>query len=327
MNVNNRITMHRNARWILYFVVLMFYSLLSFERQYKLMNPFLSQLASSHSIKPRSLVSSVFTTSDTLHDSDASKPMPALPGDYVHPNIMYGHLHMAKTGGTSLNGILANQFERICGHKGYSYDSYEQNEIAKATYHSPNAMRKYGRDRVDFGEMEKIGYENCNYVSHEIKWKFWISHFGNRTFHGIPMELHVPCRDRVDHLMSQCNHNNRQLDCEASSDQKFYKSIDKCFVMLDRIHKDLTEHFDIKCYDFKNQFTTYLQYMSEKLQPRMLVSSPYVKRETNLPRNRTKECIWKYPKLLEKTDKYLLKNIYYYQFCESCMGSENEIAG
>ena len=28
---------------------------------------------------------------------------------------MYGHVHIAKTGGTSLNGMLANGFERVCG--------------------------------------------------------------------------------------------------------------------------------------------------------------------------------------------------------------------
>lgn len=35
------------------------------------------------------------------------------------PNLMYGHVHMAKTGGSSVNGILANKFERVCGNKGY----------------------------------------------------------------------------------------------------------------------------------------------------------------------------------------------------------------
>jgi len=36
-------------------------------------------------------------------------------------NIIYGHIHIAKTGGTSLNGMLANKFERICGHKGENH--------------------------------------------------------------------------------------------------------------------------------------------------------------------------------------------------------------
>ena len=43
-------------------------------------------------------------------------------------NVVYGHIHIMKTGGTSLNGILATKYERICGHKGYSYDAILQNE-------------------------------------------------------------------------------------------------------------------------------------------------------------------------------------------------------
>lgn len=38
-----------------------------------------------------------------------------------HAKTLYGHVHMAKTGGTSINGILANKFERVCGHKGESH--------------------------------------------------------------------------------------------------------------------------------------------------------------------------------------------------------------
>ena len=32
--------------------------------------------------------------------------------------IIYAQVHMAKTGGTSVNGIITNRFERFCGHKG-----------------------------------------------------------------------------------------------------------------------------------------------------------------------------------------------------------------
>ena len=42
-------------------------------------------------------------------------------------NITYGHIHMAKTAGTTLNSMLALNFERVCGHKGYSFDYYQAN--------------------------------------------------------------------------------------------------------------------------------------------------------------------------------------------------------
>jgi hypothetical protein len=42
---------------------------------------------------------------------------PSIPGEYVYPDhIIYGQVHMAKTGGTSVNGIFSNKFERVCGN-------------------------------------------------------------------------------------------------------------------------------------------------------------------------------------------------------------------
>ena len=43
------------------------------------------------------------------------------------PSIIYGHVHMAKTAGTEINGMLSMRYERICGTKGYSYDATPTN--------------------------------------------------------------------------------------------------------------------------------------------------------------------------------------------------------
>jgi hypothetical protein len=255
---------------------------------------------------------------------DDKPTTPVVQTHYVHPPILYGHVHMSKTGGTSINGIFANRFERICGHKGYSYDAFSSNERARERAKT-NKPKIWGRDRVPWDTMTKIGYENCDYFSNEIHWKWWVTNFGNRTFHGIPMELHVPCRDPIDHLMSQCSYKTKKLKCDAASDEEFFSSIKKCFAYISSRYDDnLRKHFDIKCYDFWKQFTTYQDYMSERLQPRRLVSTPYVKRESNLPRNKTSECIWGRPDLLEKATNYLLKQPYY-QFCNACLGSEDDI--
>jgi len=241
---------------------------------------------------------------------------------YVYPNVIYGHVHIAKTGGTSINGIFANKFERVCGHKGYSYNAYNDNELAKQVKGPADGFEVQVPPEI----MEKIGYENCDYVSNETPWEFWIDKFGDGKFHGIPLELHVPCRDRIDHLMSQCNFRHATLDCDASSDEDFFESVRGCFTnLMVRYHHELAEHFHVQCFDFKKQFTTYTQYMSKRLQPRRLESEPYIKRETNRPRDRMNECIWKRPDLLDKTNVYLLENVPYYQFCDYCMGSEDEI--
>ncbi|KAL7474643.1 hypothetical protein ACHAW6_000608, partial [Cyclotella cf. meneghiniana] len=130
---------------------------------------------------------------------------------------------MAKTGGTSLNAILANKFEHVCGHKGYSYDAYQENERAK----NQSGLIKlpedqWTRGRVSAKEMRTIGFEDCDYISHEMYWPFWSNTFGDGKFHGMRMELHVPCRNRIDHLMSQCNHHapkKLELACNATTDE------------------------------------------------------------------------------------------------------------
>jgi hypothetical protein len=244
-----------------------------------------------------------------------------------YSNVIYGHVHMAKTGGTSLNGILANRFERVCGHKGYSYNAYINNEIAKEKFNGSKPFSRlggYGPDRVRPRDMNDIGYEDCDYISHEIQYSWWIKTFGDAKFFGTPMELHVPCRDPLDHLMSNCNFRNEHINC-ASGDDAFYKSVDKCVILKNRFNENLTKHFDVKCFDFKEQFTTYIDYMASKLQQRRFVSTPYVKRETNEQRNKTNECIWQHPDLMEKAKNYLLEKEPYYQFCDSCIGSEHDL--
>lgn len=70
---------------------------------------------------------------------------------YIPSTVLFGHVHMAKTGGTSLNGILANRFERVCGHKGSSYDAYQSNERAKRKMDNGEIASLTGvwnRDRV-----------------------------------------------------------------------------------------------------------------------------------------------------------------------------------
>jgi hypothetical protein len=47
----------------------------------------------------------------------------------------------------------------------------------------------------------KIGYEDCDWISIE-RHAVFLSQFASWPF---PMELHLPCRDPLDNLMSQCN--------------------------------------------------------------------------------------------------------------------------
>ena len=244
-----------------------------------------------------------------------------------HPTKLYGHVHMAKTGGSSINGIMANKFERVCGHKGYSYDAYKDNKI-RAKIAATGGETKPGRGRIFEEEMEAIGFDDCDWVSNEVEWTFWSRVFGDSKFHSFDMELHVPCRDPVDHLMSQCNHIHRELNCDADTDEEYFKSVEDCFVRVrDRYNHKLKHHFNVKCYDFSEQFTGYLNLMSDVLEDRRYQTEDeeYAKRDSNTPRDKEHECIWKNPELVDKTKAYLLENVEYYSFCDKCLGSDNDL--
>ena len=74
-----------------------------------------------------------------------------------HAKKIFGHVHMAKTAGTSVNGIAANKFERVCGHKGYSYDAYKDNAKAANIVAHGGTPEPKGRSRVFLNTMESIG--------------------------------------------------------------------------------------------------------------------------------------------------------------------------
>jgi len=161
-----------------------------------------------------------------------------------------------------------------------------------------------------------------------------IHHFGDAKFHNIEMKLHVPCRDPIDHLMSQCNYEEptrkfvkQDVACDAATDEEYFQSVRDCFVYVhERFNNELLSHFDVKCYDYKQQFTGYIELMGKVLENRRFdASDTYVQRETNSPRDKDSECIWKRPDLLEKTRKYLIENVDYYGFCNKCLGSEDEL--
>eukprot|EP00588_Corethron_pennatum_P031331 CAMPEP_0194319136 /NCGR_PEP_ID=MMETSP0171-20130528/15628_1 /TAXON_ID=218684 /ORGANISM="Corethron pennatum, Strain L29A3" /LENGTH=171 /DNA_ID=CAMNT_0039076247 /DNA_START=86 /DNA_END=598 /DNA_ORIENTATION=+ len=97
------------------------------------------------------------------------------------PSVTYGLLHMAKIGGTEINGQLSMHYERVCGNKGYSYDAHQTNlrfnnsGSNTALYRSKDSMPgpRSNRGMVPFKIMEEIGFENCDYVAMEVVYFQW----------------------------------------------------------------------------------------------------------------------------------------------------------
>ena len=209
-------------------------------------------------------------------------------------NITYGHIHMAKTAGTTLNGMLALNFERVCGHKGYSFDYYQVNKRFNNTnwrkIKDVHTVNKHGNRGWIHGDiMNDIGYEDCDWISHQVPWAWW------KRFKNWPtdFELHLPCRQPLDHLMSQCNYKRLQFNCDTTD---LKNEIDRCISTIGRFSRKLVDgdtlpNGNVKCYNVKFQFTKYMELMSEYLQSKRIVDE-YVHRSTNDKRNKSDECIW-----------------------------------
>lgn len=253
--------------------------------------------------------------------------------------ITYGHIHMAKTGGTALNGMLALNYERVCGHKGYSYDYYQHNKRYKDKDPAINfkqikdsitkIMPGYGfhRGRVPFAVMIEMGFEDCDWISFEKEASMWGKLF--EVWHT-PIELHLPCRDPLDHLLSQCNHNRIQFNCNTDN---LGKEIDNCIMNHDRfnyklVNGQLLPNSNVMCYDYQVQFTKYIKHMNDILQMKKL-QSVYIQTETNVVRNKSAECVWGEDstsmELRDNITAYLIQKYDYYSFCDSCIGSERDL--
>jgi len=229
---------------------------------------------------------------------------------------------MARTGGTTLNGDLACRFERVCGHKGNSYDMarFMARASAQSSYIDTFGKLYHGfhRGRVPFKVLDEIGYEDCDYISNEVGWNWWMR-FAKWY---LPVELHVPCRDPVDHLMSQCNYKRLKFDCTKPIEPQ----VRQCEVQFGRFGGGLTSRFNVKCYRYEKQFSEYMEYMSHRLQKRRKQVT-YTLPANKKPRSPSDECIFsqEHAGLKQRLEEHLLSRFEYYRFCKRCIGSENDL--
>jgi hypothetical protein len=245
--------------------------------------------------------------------------------------LVYGHVHMFKTAGTTVNGELASHFERVCGHKGYSYDAYQV--LGKYMKNETDVIRSsypgFKRGRVPEEVMKEIGYENCDYISQELSWHFWEDIFREHNSRGrnqVELELHVPCRDPLDHLMSMCNFYEYPFACNDNWKENL--GVGRCYLFEERFSKRLLSlpHIrSVSCFP-AIPVEPYLRYMGQRLQRRR-IEAEFVFRPSNRPRNKAEECIfWKNnTELANQVREYLVETKDYFQFCDQCIGSENEL--
>lgn len=224
---------------------------------------------------------------------------------------LVGHIHVAKTGGSTLNQILANGYHGVCGHKGYSFDYYQANVRGKGKI-KPGQVEDsvykqypgYDRTRVPLPLMFERGFEACRWVSFESDMNTW------NDLAPLLTELHLPCRDPVDHFMSQMNHKAQRIDCDT-----FVPSTaNQLLLGVSNRFRDDTK-LKVRCMHFSNQFISYPAALGL---PKKRISQPLHILPTNRKRNKHNECIWNNTDLKARLHNHLVATVDYYRFCDRC---------
>jgi len=279
-----------------------------------------------------------WAATSTQEDVKCSSLDPNRTEPIHHPNqisVTYGFLHIAKVAGTEINGELAMHYERVCGNKGYSYDAhktnlrYQRSGAVSARFNAHDMYSKQSKDhnrgRLKFSSMNEIGFEDCDFVAMETAYIEWDNIFRNWYR---PLELHVPCRSPIDHLMSMCKYRGRSFDCSAKSNDEIDAAIQHCDVVVSkRFSSRLTNvtNIHLKCFQTPDKINEYLHYMGKRLQ-RKSFETTYVHRDTNKKREKGNECIWKDKSYMEKVQNRMLQHKSgYYKFCRDCLDTENDL--
>mmetsp|Transcript_26211 Transcript_26211/g.40581 ORF Transcript_26211/g.40581 Transcript_26211/m.40581 type:complete len:263 (+) Transcript_26211:15-803(+) len=259
------------------------------------------------------------------------------------------------TAGTTINGELAMHHERVCGNKGFSHDYYQldvrrHNLARRARQHAgaaprrrlydaaiaatvrdpsssheqkPHAIHSHGHFSLDY--LREVGFEGCDYLANEVGHQFWAKRFGR--WHR-PLELHVPCRDPIDILLSMCNYRQVRFTCR----EDFREELHACLKGGSRFKRSALTHRNIrlKCFRSPVNVEKYLAYMGARLQ-RKEVSSAYLQRDSNRPRVKGEECLSLPANYGYKVRvvQYLTKETEhfkdYFEFCRDCVHSADEL--
>ena len=249
---------------------------------------------------------------------------------------MYGHVHLAKTAGTELNGELAIHYERVCGHKAYSYDAYSVNNVAEKNIGTPgkairlaaqNSGRGVNPGRVSKSIIEEIGYHDCDWISHEQRFEIWEN--VSIAIQPFQLELHVPCREPIEFLLSMANYKGTNFNCthaKINLEQETRKHIiytERYSGLLEQFQKNDTSRISMKCFN-PIPIDPYLEHMGKILQPRRMQRS-YIHRSMNKPRNKDMECLRHDDALAEKVRSLLVEKVNIFTFCNQCMGSQDDL--
>ncbi len=127
--------------------------------------------------------------------------VPAVIEDEI-PAVIF-HAHIAKTAGSTLNRFAARRYHATCGRKGMSFEQpfeydFSQNGVFQEIHGTSDGIRL----------MQEWGLHNCGLISIEQPHFSWAEITNSEAFEAQKTAVMIPCRDPIDHILSQCNFRN-----------------------------------------------------------------------------------------------------------------------
>ena len=188
------------------------------------------------------------------------------------------------------------------------------------------------RGRLQRGRRGRSTTLNCALISHEVRWQtlgniandtVWYMDGPNISSARIPQtKLLVPCRDPVDHMLSQCNHKNKIFSKLATSLGNCPSVIDRCKVGWNRYDHRLISYFDKVVLFQYDKLDSVMQHLDESLPKRVFDmdgSSPAFYR-TNKDRVKENEIFTPQCSEVELREA-LLQAWSYYRLCDAFLAS------
>lgn len=229
---------------------------------------------------------------------------------------VFFHAHLAKTAGSTLNRAIARRYYGVCGIKGYSF-SQILNDAVRAM--DDPKFPGYGLDRVHPSRMSDWGFHNCALISHEIDHRSMSELAQSDFFEGVSKTLIIPCREPVDHFLSQCNHINSNFTALASKNCTV--AISSCALGWERYNDDMLDSFDSVLLFKYDQFDELFDRLDGSLPKRVVPLKDTQYYRTNKDRVRINEqmsenCSW------EALKEGLTHSWSYYKLCDKHLGKQ-----
>ena len=227
---------------------------------------------------------------------------------------VFFHVHLAKTAGSSLNRVIARRYYGVCGHKGYSFS-----QTLNGTVRWTLGDAGYNLDRVHPQWMSDWGYHNCALISHEIAHSALSKIAQKDFFEDVSKTLIIPCRDPIDHLLSQCNHKGRNFTAIASNATNCAVVFNSCRLFWDRYDNAMLDNFDSIVLFKYDEFDELLRRLDGSLPRRAVPLKTDGYYRTNKDRERVNEhtsenCSW------EALKEGLTHLWSYYTLCDKYLG-------